>query len=133
GFGGAGVITSRQACHAIADGRWVGKRIGPGRIRTTCAFRTLLDTGARPALGSDWTVAPLDPIAGVYAAVTRRTLDGKHPDGWVPEQKISAGEALRAYTAGHAYSTFDDSHRGPLPAGPGAAPLAVRGRLRSRP
>src|SRR2546430_9401189 len=93
-----GVIASMQPYHAIDDGRWVERRIGPVRIKTTYAFRTLLDTGAKLAFGSDWTVAPLDPLAGVYAAVTRRTLDGKNPNGWVPEQKITVGEALRAYT-----------------------------------
>ena len=116
-FGKLGVIASMQPYHAIDDGRWVEQRIGPVRIKTTYAFRSLLDAGAHLAFGSDWTVAPLDPIAGVYAAVTRRTLDGKHPDGWVPEQKISVGEALRAYTAGNAYATFDDRHRGTLAAG----------------
>jgi predicted amidohydrolase YtcJ len=106
-----------QPYHAIDDGRWVEQRIGPVRIRTTYAFRTLLDTHARLAFGSDWTVAPLDPILGVYAAVTRRTLDGKNPNGWVPEQKISVSEALRAYTAGNAYATFDEGKRGTLAPG----------------
>ncbi len=116
-FGKLGVIASVQPYHAIDDGRWVEQRIGPVRIRTTYPFRTLLDTGAKLAFGSDWTVAPLDPILGVYAAVTRRTLDGKNPGGWVPEQKISVGEALRAYTAGNAYATFDEGNRGTLAPG----------------
>jgi len=116
-FGRLGVIPSMQPYHAIDDGRWVEQRIGPVRIRTTYAFRTLLDTHARLAFGSDWTVAPLDPILGVYAAVTRRTLDGKNPNGWVPEQKISVSEALRAYTAGNAYATFDEGKRGTLAPG----------------
>ncbi len=116
-FGRLGVIASMQPYHAIDDGRWVERRIGPVRIKTTYAFRSLLDTGARLAFGSDWTVAPLDPILGVYAAVTRRTLDGKNPGGWVPEQKVSVGEALRAYTAGNAYATFDNATRGTLTPG----------------
>jgi len=116
-FGKLGVIASVQPYHAIDDGRWVEQRIGAVRIRTTYPFRTLLDTGARLGFGSDWTVAPLDPILGVYAAVTRRTLDGKNPNGWVPEQKISVGEALRAYTAGNAYATFDEGRRGTLAPG----------------
>jgi predicted amidohydrolase YtcJ len=116
-FGKLGVIASMQPYHAIDDGRWVERRIGSTRIKTTYAFRTLLDRGARLAFGSDWTVAPLDPILGVYAAVTRRTLDGKNPNGWVPEQKISVEEALRAYTAGNAYATFDDATRGTLAPG----------------
>jgi len=116
-FGKLGVISSVQPYHAIDDGRWVEQRIGPVRIKTTYPFRTLLDTGGKLSFGSDWTVAPLDPILGVYAAVTRRTLDGKHPDGWVPEQKITVGEALRAYTAGNAYATFDEAKRGTLAPG----------------
>ncbi|HEX4574545.1 MAG TPA: amidohydrolase family protein [Gemmatimonadales bacterium] len=116
-FGQLGVIASMQPYHAIDDGRWVERRIGPVRIKTTYAFRTLLDTGAKLAFGSDWTVAPLDPILGVYAAVTRRTLDGKNPGGWVPEQKVTVGEALRAYTAANAYATFDERHRGVLAPG----------------
>ena len=116
-FGKLGVIASMQPYHAIDDGRWVERRIGPIRIKTTYAFRTLLDNGGRLAFGSDWTVAPLDPTLGVYAAVTRRTLDGKHPNGWVPEQKIPVEEALRAYTAGNAYATFDEATRGTLAPG----------------
>jgi predicted amidohydrolase YtcJ len=110
----SGVIASMQPYHAIDDGRWAEKRIGPERIKTTYAFRSLLDAGARLAFGSDWTVAPLDPIAGIYAAVTRRTLDGKHPEGWIPEQKITVEEALRAYTAGNAYAVFAENKRGKL-------------------
>jgi predicted amidohydrolase YtcJ len=116
-FGKLSVIASMQPYHAIDDGRWVERRIGPERVKTTYAFRTLLDTGAKLAFGSDWTVAPLDPLAGVYAAVTRRTLDDKNPNGWVPEQKITVGEALRAYTAGNAFATFDEKKRGALAPG----------------
>jgi predicted amidohydrolase YtcJ len=109
-----GVIASMQPYHAIDDGRWAEKRIGPERIRTTYAFRSLLDRHAHLAFGSDWTVAPIDPILGIYAAVTRRTLDGKHPGGWVPEEKITVEEALRAYTAGDAYGVFAEGTRGKL-------------------
>src|SRR5213080_4017769 len=116
-FGNLGVIASMQPYHAIDDGRWVEQRIGPVRVRTTYAFRTLLATGATLAFGSDWTVAPLDPVLGVYAAVSRRTLDGKNPNGWIPEQKIGVDEALRAYTWGNAFATFDDRTRGVLAPG----------------
>jgi predicted amidohydrolase YtcJ len=115
----SGVIASMQPYHAIDDGRWAEKRIGPERIQTTYAFRSLLDAGALLAFGSDWNVAPLDPILGIYAAVTRRTLDGKHPQGWVPREKISVEEALRAYTLGNAYGMFAEKTRGRLV--PGAA------------
>jgi predicted amidohydrolase YtcJ len=111
------VIASMQPYHAIDDGRWAEKRIGPERIKTTYAFRSLLDAGAYLAFGSDWTVAPLDPILGIYAAVTRRTLDGKNPGGWVPEEKITVEEALRAYTTGNAYGMFAERARGKLTPG----------------
>jgi predicted amidohydrolase YtcJ len=113
-FGRLGVIASMQPYHAIDDGRWAEKRIGPDRIKTTYAFRSLLDRGAVLAFGSDWTVAPIEPLLGIYAAVTRRTLDGKNPDGWVPQEKISVEEALRAYTAGNAYGVFAEDRRGKL-------------------
>ncbi len=113
-LGRSGVIASMQPFHAIDDGRWAEKRIGPERIRTTYAFRSLLAAGARLAFGSDWNVAPLDPILGIHAAVTRRTLDGKHPGGWVPEQKISVDQALRAYTVENAYAVFAEGSHGRL-------------------
>lgn len=116
-FGAQRVVPSMQPYHAIDDGRWLLPRIGPVRIRTTYVFRTLLDSEAPLAFGSDWSVAPLDPMLGVYAAVTRRTLDERHPAGWVPEQKITVGEALRAYTYGNAWATFNEQKWGTLVAG----------------
>jgi predicted amidohydrolase YtcJ len=113
----SGVVASMQPYHAIDDGRWAEKRIGPERIKTTYAFRSLLDDHAHLAFGSDWTVAPMDPILGIYAAVTRRTLDGKNPGGWVPEQKITLDEALRCYTAEPAYAMFAERNRGKLAPG----------------
>jgi predicted amidohydrolase YtcJ len=109
-----GVVASMQPYHAADDGRWAEKRIGPERIKTTYAFRSLLDRGAHLAFGSDWTVAPMDPLLGIWAAVTRRTLDGKNPGGWVPEEKITVEEALRAYTSGDAYGIFAEARRGKL-------------------
>ncbi|MBA3318696.1 MAG: amidohydrolase, partial [Gemmatimonadales bacterium] len=116
-FGRLGVVASMQPYHAIDDGRWAEKRIGPERIKTTYAFRSLLDQGAVLAFGSDWTVAPIEPLLGIYAAVTRRTLDGKNPRGWVPQEKISVEEALHAYTAGDAYGVFAEDRRGKLAPG----------------
>ena len=113
----SGAVASMQPYHAIDDGRWAQKRIGPERIKTTYAFRSLLDRGGRLAFGSDWTVAPLDPILGIYAAVTRRTLDDKNPEGWVPEEKITVEQALRAYTATNAFGVFAESSRGKLAPG----------------
>jgi len=116
-FGALRVVPSMQPYHAIDDGRWLLKRIGPVRIRTTYAFRSLISADAPLAFGSDWTVASLDPLLGVYAAVTRRTLDGRHPGGWVPDQKITVGEALRAYTYGNAWATFTERKWGALAVG----------------
>jgi hypothetical protein len=113
-FSALGVIPSMQPYHAIDDGRWAQKRIGPERIKTTYAFRSLLDAGARLVFGSDWTVAPIDPLQGIYAAVTRRTLDDRNPGGWVPEEKITVGEALRAYTVDNAFGMHLDNVTGSL-------------------
>jgi predicted amidohydrolase YtcJ len=111
------VIASVQPYHAIDDGRWAERRIGPERIKTTYAFRTLLDRGVRLALGTDWYHAPLDPMQTLYAAVTRATLDGKNPGGWVPEQKITLAEAVEAYTLGSAYAEFREKDKGSIAVG----------------
>jgi predicted amidohydrolase YtcJ len=111
------VIASMQPYHAIDDGRWADKFIGAERARTTYAFRSLIDAGAKVSFGSDWSVAPATPLEGIYAAVTRRTLDGANPGGWVPEQKISVEEALHAYTTVAAYASFDEDSKGLLKPG----------------
>ena len=116
-FAAEGIIPSMQPYHAIDDGQWAEKVIGPERAKTTYAFRSLQDTGARLAFGSDWFVAPPAPLEGIYAAVTRRTLDGEHPDGWVPEQRIGVEDALRAYTIGSAYAAFEEHEKGTLEVG----------------
>ena len=118
------VIASMQPYHAIDDGRWAEKRIGLERAKTTYAFRSLLDSGAIVAFGSDWDVAPMSPVMGIYAATTRRTLDSKHPDGWVPEQKITVAEAVHAYTMGSAYASFEENIKGSIETGK-LADLAV--------
>jgi predicted amidohydrolase YtcJ len=112
-----GVIASMQPYHAIDDGRWAEKVIGAERAKTTYAFRSLLDAGAKVAFGSDWFVAPPTPLEGIYAAVTRRTLDDKNPDGWVPQQKIGVQDALRAYTVTAAYASFEEGSKGTLERG----------------
>ena len=111
------VIASMQPYHAIDDGRWAEKRIGADRIKTTYAFRSLLDSGAILAFGSDWDVAPMSPLMGIYGAATRRTLDGKNPQGWVPAQKISVAESVHAYTMGSAYASFDEKIKGSIEPG----------------
>ena len=111
------VIASVQPYHAIDDGRWAERRIGAERITTTYAFRTLIEKGVRLAIGTDWTVAPLNPMLTLYAATTRATLDGRYPDGWVPAQKITIREAVTAYTSGSAFAEFQDGDKGTIARG----------------
>lgn len=113
-FGTLGVIASMQPYHEMDDGRWAERVIGHERSKTTYAFKSILDAGARLAFGSDWSVAPPTPIEGIFGAVTRETLDGKHPGGWIPEQKIGVEDALRAYTSGSAYASFEENIKGTL-------------------
>lgn len=116
-FGSLGVVASMQPYHAIDDGRWAEGLLGPERIKSSYAWRSLLDHGAVLAFGSDWPVAPLDPLMGIYAATTRRTLDGKHPGGWVPEQRITVAEAVHAYTVGSAFAEHQEVLKGSLEPG----------------
>lgn len=111
------LIASVQPYHAIDDGRWAEKKIGKERCRYTYAFKYLLESGVHLACGSDWTVAPLDPLSGIYAAVTRQTTDGKNPQGWIPEEKISLEEAIKGYTLNGAYAEFSEEIKGSLEKG----------------
>ena len=111
------VIASMQPYHAIDDGRWVEGRIGRERAKTSYAWRSFLDHGVTLAFGTDWDVAPLNPMLGLYAAVTRATLDGKNPRGWIPEQKITLAEALEAYTLGSAVAEFQENEKGSITRG----------------
>jgi predicted amidohydrolase YtcJ len=108
------VIASMQPYHAIDDGRWAEKRLGRERMRYSYAWRSFLDHGVTLAFGTDWPVAPLNPMLGLYAAVTRATLDGKNPDGWVPEEKITLAEAVEAYTMGAAFAEFQEHEKGSI-------------------
>jgi predicted amidohydrolase YtcJ len=116
-FAALGVVVSAQPYHCIDDGVWAESRIGRARAKTTYAFRSFLEAGVHVCFGSDWTVAPLDPIGGIHAAVTRQTLDGKHPGGWNPEQRLSAAQAIGCYTTGGAYAAFEEHLRGSITPG----------------
>lgn len=107
-FGKLGVVPSMQPYHKADDGRYAEQRLGPERIRTSYAFRDLIDSGAALAFGSDWPVVSVNSFLGMHAAVTARTLDG---EVFVPEQSITIEEALRAYTvaAAHCLHSEDDS------------------------
>jgi predicted amidohydrolase YtcJ len=132
-FASLGVIASMQPYHLVDDGSWAEKRIGRERCRTTYAFRSLLEHGVRLAFGSDWNVAPLNPMTGVHAAVTRQTSDGLNPQGWFPEQKLTLDEAIAAYTAGSAYTEFAEDRKGSLAAGKLADVVVLDADLRRIP
>ena len=116
-FAELGVIASVQPYHCIDDGVWAEKRIGPERIKYTYPFKSFLDAGVKMCFGTDWYVAPLNPLLGIYAAVTRRTLDDKNPDGWIPEQKISVEDAIKCYTVNSAYASFEENIKGTIETG----------------
>jgi predicted amidohydrolase YtcJ len=116
-FGSLKVVASMQPFHIIDDGRWAWKRLDEKRLKGTYAFRSILDSGGVLAFGSDSPVAPINPLWGVYAAVTRRTLDHKNPAGWLPEQKISVDETVRAFTWGSAFAEFQDKVKGTIEVG----------------
>jgi predicted amidohydrolase YtcJ len=116
-FAQLGVIASMQPYHAIDDGRWAVTELGPERIKSSYAWKSLLDAGATLAFGSDWPVAPFDPVMGIYAAATRRTLDGKNPNGWIPGQRITVAQAVRAYTMGSAFAEHQEKVKGSIEPG----------------
>jgi predicted amidohydrolase YtcJ len=112
-----GVIASLQPSHAIDDMRWAERRIGRERCARAYNVRSFVDAGARVAFGTDWFVEPLDPMLGLYAAVTRQSPDGTPADGWFPEERVSLVQAVEAYTAGSAYAEFMDVRKGRLKPG----------------
>ena len=116
-FSEIGVIASVQPYHCIDDGVWAEKRIGPERIKTTHPYRSLLESDAVVAFGTDWPVAPLNPLYGIYAAVTRQTVDGKNPYGWIPSEKISVEDAIKCYTLNAAYASFEEKIKGSIEVG----------------
>jgi len=116
-FGAENIIPSMQPYHIYDDGSWAHKRIDHDRLTRTYVFKTLIESGANLTFGSDWTVAPLNPVTGIYAAVTRRTRDGKNPDGWYPSEKISVEDALKSYTMNNAYAAFWENKTGSIMVG----------------
>jgi predicted amidohydrolase YtcJ len=116
-FAEIGVIASVQPYHCIDDGVWVEKRIGAERIKTTHPYRSLIKSGAVVAFGTDWPVAPLNPLYGIYAAVTRQTVDGKNPNGWIPEEKISVEDAIKCYTLNAAFASYEEKIKGSIEVG----------------
>lgn len=111
-FKAQNIVASVQPYHAIDDGRWAITRIGPDRLNGTYSFRSLIDSGAHVSFGSDWPVAPFDPLTGLAGAVLRQTIDGANPDGWIPEERVTVEQALHAYTAANAYAGFQEDRLG---------------------
>jgi predicted amidohydrolase YtcJ len=116
-FGQLGVIASMQPIHCTADMKWAEERIGAKRSRLSYAWRSVKDAGARLCFGSDWPVETLNPLAGIHAAVTRQDTEGNPPGGWIPEQRVSAEEALTAYTEAGAYAAFWEKEVGTISEG----------------
>ncbi len=116
-FAELGVIASVQPHHAIDDGPWAQRRIGPDRVRRAFAYRSMLDAGAKLALGSDWWVAPINPLLTIHAAATRRLPGDTEGSGWIPEQRITVEEAVHAYTVGSAYASGEEDVKGSIETG----------------
>ncbi|MFQ5777417.1 MAG: amidohydrolase [Terriglobia bacterium] len=121
-FGSLGLIAEVQPYHCIDDMRWMEERIGHARSRGAYAFRSLLDGGAKLSFGSDWpgtnaAYYPINPLLGIYAAVTRQTLTGGPPEGWFPQQRVGIEDALRYFTINNAYATFEETIKGSLKEG----------------
>ncbi len=116
-FSELGVLASMQPVHLLDDGNWAHKRLGEERISSSYKIRSLIDSDADVSFGTDWPVAPLNPLFGIYAAVTRRTSDNKNPEGWIPEEKISVEDAVRCYTLNSAYAGFQEKILGSIETG----------------
>jgi predicted amidohydrolase YtcJ len=116
-FSKLNVIASVQPYHCIDDGVWAEKRIGKERLKYTHPYKSFLNNNVTVAFGTDWPVAPLNPLLGIYAAVTRRTVDNINPDGWIPEQKISVEDAIKCYTLNAAYVGFEENIKGSIEEG----------------
>ncbi len=116
-FARLGVIASLQMSHLADDGQWAEQAIGRKRLASSWPMKSLITSGARVALGSDWFVTRPSPLEGIHAAVSRATKDGKHPQGLIPEEKVSVEEALHGYTTGAAYASFAEHRRGSIEAG----------------
>ena len=122
-----------QPTHATSDMPWAEARVGPERIKGAYAWRTVLNSGARLALGSDFPVEDVNPFFGLYSAVTRQDQKGNPPGGWYPDQKLTLPEAIRGFTSDAAYAAFEESSRGTIEPGKLADLTIVEGDLYSAP
>jgi predicted amidohydrolase YtcJ len=111
------VIASMQPSHETSDMRWAEQRVGPERVKGAYAWATMEKFGVRLAFGTDYDVEPITPFRGLYACVTRELPTGGPQGGWQPQEKISLGDCIRAYTSGSAYGEFMEGKKGELKAG----------------
>lgn len=128
-----GIIASMQPTHATSDMYWAEDRVGPERIKGAYAWRTLLNSGGRVALGSDFPVEAVNPFFGIYAAVTRQDQKGWPPGGWYSGQRLTLAEAIRGFTLDAAYAAFEENSRGTIEPGKLADFTIVEGDLYSMP
>ena len=108
------IIPSMQPYGCIDDTRWMHKRINSDLMSRTYIFKTFIDKNVNLTFGSDWDVTPLNPLFGIYAAVSRKTIDGSNPGGWNPEQKLTVEEAIACYTNNNSYAVFSEKNIGVL-------------------
>jgi predicted amidohydrolase YtcJ len=111
-FAKLGVIPSMQPTHCISDKLYYEKRVGYERCKGTYAWRSLIDAGSILAFGTDYQVEPLNPMEGLYAAVSRKDRLGEEGEGWFPGQKLTMEEAIKYYTLGSAYAQFMENRKG---------------------
>jgi len=116
-FASLHVIASMQPSHAISDKRWAEDRLGEYRVMGAYSWHTMMAHGVHVPFGTDWPVESMNPYLGLYAAVTRQSVDGQPPGGWWPEERISIEDALRNYTAEGAYSSFEEKDKGQIAPG----------------
>lgn len=128
-----GIIASMQPTHATSDMDWAEQRVGPQRIRGAYAWRTVLKSGGRLALGSDFPVEAVNPWFGIYSAVTRQDHHGNPRGGWYPDQRLTLPEAIRGFTADAAYAAFEETTRGTIEPGKLADFTIVDGDVYSTP
>src|SRR5438270_7737263 len=116
-FRSLGVIASMQPSHAISDKRWAEDRLGEYRVMGAYSWHTMMSHGVHVPFGTDWPVESMNPYIGLYAAVTRQSIDGQPPGGWWPEERISIEDAIRNYTAEGAYASFEERDKGQIAPG----------------
>lgn len=116
-FRSLGVVASMQPSHAISDKRWAQDRLGEYRVLGAYSWHTMQAHGVPVAFGTDWPVEPISPYLGLYAAVTRRSTEGDPAGGWWPQERLSMADAIRCYTAGAAFASFEEKEKGQIVAG----------------